>query len=268
MDYAKLQELMKQKKAALKQKQKTLKPENGTRRFVILPGWRKGEEHVIHHEFGMHFIKDAAGELKAIYPCLDATYGRPCPVCDGLSAAIRATTDDSMVKILEEAACGLKKQKFLLNVLALDSTDPDTPQILEVPKTVYGQIVDLMDGWGEAIFDPNEAQIISITRDGTGLLTKYNVQVSPKKHPIPKGVMTKLNNLDEYVAQENEEAARRAIGAINNVAGLLAAGSRDKPSTSDDEDDAALNAAMSKATKSIAAPAIDDDLDSLIEELG
>ncbi len=267
MDYAKLQELMKQKKAALKQKQKTLKPENGTRRFVILPGWRKGDEHIYFHEFGMHFIKDAAGELKAIYPCLDATYGRPCPVCDGVAAAIRATTDDSMVKILEEAACGLKKQKYLLNVLALDSTDPDVPQILEVPKTVYKEIVELMGGWSESIFDPNEAQIITISRDGTGLLTKYSVQVSPKKHPIPKGVMAKLNNLDDYVAQENEEAARRAIGAINNVAGLLPAGSRDKPSISDDEDDAALNTAMSKATKSI-TPAIDDDLDSLIEELG
>lgn len=274
MDASKLMELMKKKKQDLKQKAKTLKPNPGANRYVLLPGWRKGEEHIWFHDFGQHYIKNAAGEIQAVYPCLDKTYGNPCPICEGLSKAARMTTDDETVALLKEAASG---QSYLFNVLALDADDSATPQILEVRKTVFGQIVDLIEEWGAAVFDSEAPQIITVNREGKGLNTKYSVQISPKKHTLPKGVFAKLNNLDEYVRQENEEQRRRALNAINNVAGLLPAvpSGADKPRTSSstiDSDDAALrdmeaHHAAAASKPSAADIALDDELDDLLGEM-
>lgn len=269
MDATKLMALMKDKKAALKPKAKTLKPNPGANRYVVLPGWRKGDEHIYFHEFGQHFIKNEAGELQAVYLCLDATFGRPCPVCDGISKAMKMTDDDDTIKTLEEAVAGHKKQTYLLNVLALDSDDPNTPQILELKKSAFGQLVETVEEWGMALFDPTEPQVIVVNRDGKGLNTKYSVQISPKKQALPKGVMDKLNNLDEYVRQENEEQQRRALTAINSVVGLLpaAAPGADRPRTSastiDDGGAEARNAATA-ASPSRADIALDDELDDLL----
>jgi hypothetical protein len=274
MDATKLMQLMKDKKQSLKQKAKTLKPNPGANRYVLLPGWRKGEEYIWFHDFGQHYIKNAVGEIQAVYPCLDKTFGKPCPICEGLSKAARMTSDDETVKLLKEAASG---QSYLFNVLALDADDDTTPQILEVRKSVFGQIVDLIEEWGVAVFDPVAPQIITINRDGKGLNTKYTVQISPKKHTLPKGVLDKLNNLDEYVRQENEEQQRRALNAINSVAGLLPAVSSgaDKPRTgfgTIDNDDAALRDVEARHVVSASKPfaadiALDDELDDLLGEM-
>lgn len=276
MDATKLMELMKNKKQSLKQKAKTLKPNPGANRYVLLPGWRKGEEHVWFHDFGQHYVKNAAGEIQAVYVCADKTYGNPCPICEGLSKAIKMTSDDETVALLKEAASG---QSYLFNVLALDADDDATPQILEVRKSVFGQVVDLIEEWGAAVFDPEAPQIITINRDGKGLNTKYSVQISPKKHTLPKGVMSKLNNIDDYVRQENEEQQRRALSAINNVAGLLP--SKDTPATGStgsfadgkggrdaDADLRDLERREATVSKPSAADiALDDELDDLLGDL-
>ena len=276
MDVNKLMELMKQKKAALKQKSKTLKPNPGANRYIILPGWRKGEEHIFQHEFGQHFIKDEAGDLKAVYPCMDATFGKPCPVCDGIAKAIRMASDPDVVEKLEEAACGGKKQTYLVNVLALDSDDVATPQILELKKSAFGQLVEIVEEWFEGVFDPENPQIVIVNRDGKGLNTKYTVQISNKRSAMPKGALSKINNLDEYVAQENEESQRRALGVINSVAGLLPAGEgKDRPRTSAPEEDefgsiegdAHVVEKASKSKFSGGPIALDSELDDLLGEL-
>lgn len=273
MDATKLMELMKNKKQALKQKAKTLKPNPGANRYILLPGWRKGEEHIWFHDFGQHYVKNAAGEIQAVYVCADKTYGNPCPICEGLSKAIKMTSDDETVALLKEAASG---QSYLMNVLALDADDDATPQILEVRKSVFGQFVDLIEEWGAAMFDPETPQIVTVNREGKGLNTKYTVQISPKKHTLPKGVMSKLNNLDDYVRQENEEQQRRALSAINNVAGLLpsAPTGSDKPRTTalTDDSDAELRDLETKREAAVSKPsaadiALDDELDDFLGDL-
>ena len=140
---------------------------------------------------------------------------------------------------------------------------------------MFGQVVDLIEEWGAAVFDPEAPQIITINRDGKGLNTKYSVQISPKKHTLPKGVMSKLNNIDDYVRQENEEQQRRALSAINSVAGLLP--SKDTPATTtkmlagdggDDElRDLETKRAATAAKPAAADIALDDELDDLLGDL-
>jgi hypothetical protein len=265
MDTKKLLEMMKQKKAALKSKDKTIKPQPGSNRYILMPGWRKEEQHVWYHDFGQHYIKNAADEIQAVYPCNEAIYGKPCPICDGLNRAQHAAVDDETVELLKKAKAG---RSYLMNVLALDSEDPTTPQILEIRATAFGQLLDAVEEWAGTMFDPDEAQIFVITREGKGLNTKYSVQMSPKKQAVPKAAYAKLTDLDEYVAQESDEQKRKALSAINSVAGILA---NDRPSTTtaraaiahDDVEDAPVRA--KPAAKP--APDLGEELDDLLGDL-
>ena len=265
MDMKALLASIKDKKAALKTKDKTIKASPGSNRYVVLQGWRKGQENVFYHDFGQHFIKNEAGEIQAVYQCLDSTYGRPCPVCDGLNKAMKLSPDDATVEVLKEAKAS---HSYLLNVLALDSDTPDVPQILEVRPTVFKGLLDAAEEWAAAMFDSEEPQIVIVNREGKGMTTKYTVNVSGKKHVMPKGVLTKLNDLDEYVRQESEENQRKAITAINSVAGLIAAPSKDRPATSDESISASMDPTPAKATPT--APKdfpLDEELDSLLDSI-
>jgi hypothetical protein len=275
MDTSKLMSLMKQKKAALKPKEKTVKPRPGTNRIVVLGGWRKEDPETFFHEWGQHFIKNAAGEIQAVIPCAEATFGKPCAACEGLNKAMRVTTDDETVELLKGAK---SKQGFVLNVLDLDGPTKDEPVIYELGKSAFTQFVDLVEEWGAQIFDPATPQIVVIQRDGKGLNTKYAVQASPKKHTLPAGIQAKLHNLDEYVAQENEEQTRRALSAISSVAGLLSAPvgeDRDKPKTlaapeldGDDElREVEMRSAPVTGGASAASVALDSELDDLLGDL-
>jgi hypothetical protein len=272
MDTSKLMALMKQKKAALKPKEKTVKPRPGANRLVILGGWRKEDPETFFHEWGQHFIKNAAGEIQAVIPCNEATFGKPCQACAGLNSAMRVTTDDETVELLKQAK---SKQGFVLNVLDLDGPTKEDPVIYELGKSAFTQLVDTIEEWGPQMFDAETPQIVVIQRDGKGLNTKYSVQISPKKHALAAGTQAKLHNLDEYVAQENEEQTRRALSAISNVAGLLPApsvASRDKPSTPElDGDDELREVEMAhakvEAGPSAASVALSDELDDLLGDL-
>ncbi len=270
IDPAKLLATARSKQDAIKQRAKTIKPNPGANRYVLLPGWRSEEAHVFYHDFGQHFIKNEADEIQAIYPCLEKTYGRPCPVCQGLSVALKASPDEATTEVLKKAA---SSGSYLLNVLALDGDNAGTPQILEVRKTVFGQVLELMQDWGTAIFDTENPQIITINREGKGINTKYQVMISAKKHTMPANVFKQLNDLDDYVRQENEEQERRAIAAINGVAGLISSTPKTSAAamlgnSSKTADDVADARAAEASRPSAGQAALDAELDDLLGDLG
>lgn len=214
MDASKLMGLMKDKKAAMAKRDRTVKPHDGKNRIVLLPGWEAGNEHVYFHDFGQHYIKNAAGDIQAVYPCNDSTFGQPCAVCAALSDATRNAPDDATISLLGEAKAS---RRVLLNVLVLDGDKPNEPVIYEVAPTVFGAIVDLIEEWGIEAFKRE----IVIERSGKGLNTKYTAQISPKTVGVAPATLGKIHNLAEYVKQESEEQQRRAIGAIGAIGGRL-----------------------------------------------
>ena len=265
MDTTKLLEMLKQKKAALKSKEKTIKPQPGNNRYVLLPGWRKGEEYVWYHDFGQHYIKNAADEIQAVYPCNEAIFGKPCAVCEGLQRAQHSASDDETIELLKKAK---SSRRHLVNVLALDGEDPNTPQILELTTTTFTQLMDMVEDYAAQVFDPESPMVFTIKREGKALNTKYYIQTTPKTHDLPKGVLSKIPNLDEYVQMESDEQKRKAIAAINSVAGLLPAGS-DRPQTTAPRlaasDDIVEDAPARPAAKPTAALA--EELDDLLGDL-
>lgn len=279
-----LMEMLRQKKNAMSQSKKTIKPNAGRNRYRILPGWRDGDP-TFYHDFGQHFIKGTDNQIKAVYMCVDQTYGKPCPICEQVATGIRMSTDDVITNALQQAK---SSKRILMNVLALDSEQPDTPQVLEVGPSVFMGVLNLFDEWGADLIDLEKGQDIVIHREGTGVNTKYTVQVGAKSKPVSKAVMGKLNNLDEFVAQESEEVAKRAINALGTVAGVmpaLAAPRGDRASGGAgagdwadpagaidvDADEAALRSVETSrpaATPTPAAAATPSELDDILADLG
>lgn len=272
MNLTELLKKAKEKSETLKHRAKTIKPKAGENSYVLLRGWRKGEEEQFWHDFGLHFIKDETGALRTVYPCADKTYGEPCEVCKALSQASKEALNDEQIEVLKEATAN---QTYLLNVLSLNTGDDNnTPQILEVGKTVFGQLLDVLGEWGEEIFDDENPRIIKIIRDGVGINTKYNVQIGNKKHVLPSGVFDKLNNLDDYVKQESEEGMRKALNAIGGLTTTTKAIGTTATSSGlvinvdlDDEDDLPFSEASKEAEDISEGISLDAELDELLADV-
>lgn len=240
---ATLQELMAQKKAAIAQQSgrriPTVRPTAGTSRFRILPSWRGAADPIFYHDFGQHFIKDSKGKTMAVYVCVDKTFAKPCAVCDAISEGIFSATTDDDKKLLKEAnASG----RVLVNALQVDK-DVKTPVILELSPTTFDKCIDIYQANTDdenpdfnILTDISAGVDIIITRTGTGINTEYSVQPAIKGNkPVDASVLTRLNNLDEYVAQEYEQGLLKATSAVRAAIG--GAQAKALPSSKDAEFD-------------------------------
>lgn len=277
MDYNKFQEHMKQRRQEMKRFGKTTKFKPGKNRIRILHGWRVGEEHIWYHDFAQHFVKDAAGQLQAVYMCTHGTYKTPCGVCAAMNAANKLVHDDATQKVMEDAAAN---RVVLVNALMLDSSEPNTPVILELKKKLYDQIDGMFQQYGpELFFDLNKGHEIIVDRQGVNLNTTYTAM--PTMQPgaaIPEAVLTKLNNLDEYVAQQSEAKEKAAIAAVNSIVGLVAGhvpsttataalAGPSAPVTQPIGMGTATTAATAPAAPAVNQPSLDDSLDDLLSDI-
>lgn len=268
MDTAKLMALMAQKKQAMKRTERAAGFKPGKNRIRIAWGWRPGEEHVWYHDFGQHFIKDAADQIQAVYLCTDATYGKACAVCAAIKGAMRAATDDATSEIIAKSNAG---KSILVNAFHLDSDKPNDAQVTAIKPKLFAQLIEMLETNGpEAFFDPEKGHEIVVVRDGKGLNTTYSANMSIKPGtPISAAAMKTVTNLDDYVKQESEEQERRAIAAVNSVAGLLP--NETRPATSPSTLALPAGAAIGPAVSTIAAPAgglaLDSDIDDLLGDI-
>lgn len=213
----------KQQQLASRNRAKTAKIPDGRSRWRILPSWRGGGDDQFWHDFAAHYVKNAKGEMQAVYVCVDKTYGRPCEICDAVAHAVKHATDDATMELLAQAKAN---GRVLVNAIHLDGPNPTTVQILELAPTAFGMIVGIAAEYeeaGESIFDVTAGKDLVITREGAGKQTKYSVMPAAKTTPVGKDVLTKLHNLDDYVKQESSEQHLRAINAVRNVSGALPA---------------------------------------------
>lgn len=217
--------LLKDKKQQLdsRNRAKTAKIPDGRSRWRILPSWRGGGDQQFWHDFASHYIKNAKGEMQAVYVCVDKTYGRPCEICDTVAHAIKHATDDATLELLTQAKAN---GRVLVNAIHLDGPKSGEVQILELAPTAFGMIVGIAAEYeeaGESIFDISAGKDLVIERSGAGKQTKYSVMPAAKTSPVPRDVMTKLHNLDDYVRQESAEQQTRALNAVRVAAGALPA---------------------------------------------
>lgn len=230
----KRQEAARAQKAAIQEKmgrrERTTRIPDGRSRWRVLPSWRGADDINIAHAFGQHFVKDAAGDLKAVHMCLDKTYGKYCPICNALQIAIKNSNDETQ-KILEESKSG---SRFLLNAYQVVKDKTPEVVILETPPSVFEMINDLIDQKaddqevededGNLVTEPGVDMLdvkkgfdIIITKSGKGLNTKYTVLPASTPTRVPPALLENLNDLDAYVKQEHAETELKALNVLERV---------------------------------------------------
>lgn len=204
------------KKTSQSNKERTAKPQDGKSVWRILPGWDEKNPFQFYHDYGQHFIKDLGGKLKYVIGCPDMTFGQPCDVCDMLRDAMQeAPTDEIRDKIKESTS----KQRYLMN--AINDKEPNKVVILEVGTMLFGQILETLGEYPN-LFDPVKGQDIVITREGTGLNTKYSMtpRSAERSMKVPKSALMQLNNLTDYVTEDFEAKKVKAFAAIGAFTGI------------------------------------------------
>lgn len=255
--------------AAKKMRQNTLKPAAGDHKYRILPSWRGGDDRQFWHDFGMHFIKtpNSGDKPEAVYICAEKTYGKPCEVCEAIKKSISVCDDDKMTEQLKKAGSA---QRYLMNVLHLTGPEPKKVQIMEVGQGVFEDICNLIGEYGD-ITDLENGIDVKIKREGSGLDTSYSVLPAAKSQTVDKAVLKDLQNLDQFVAQENPAGQNKALAAVGGIIGILppasskpAVGSSSRAALADmsDADDADY-APVTPGKSASATTVSDDDLDEL-----
>ena len=219
------QDVLKKKRQELNEKNrpKAEKLRDGRNRYRLLPGWRKNGDPTFDHSFGQHFIKDASGAITAVYLCTSHTFGQSCQVCDAIRSGLRSKPDSATEELLKEA--GASKQ-ILVNMLHRDGKEPNKPMVFGLPASVYEDMFKIIEQyWEDGInaLDLDNGIDFIIERTGSGIGTRYSVMVAPKSSPVSKDVVERLVDLDEYVKQESDQGLAKALAAMSNVSGLLAA---------------------------------------------
>lgn len=214
------------KNKAQQGKQRTVKPKPGKSVWRILTGWNKSEPHLFFHAYGQHFIKDANGKVKAVVGCQDKSFDMPCEVCAAINDAMRNCESDAMRNKIGESR---STQRFLMNAIDVD-TDPTKVVILEVGSGLFNDILANI-GEDHSIIDKDEGRDIVITRDGTGLNTRYSLAVRGKDKSIsvPESAYMEMYDLHEYVNEDFEASQNKALAVLGiankaPIAGSAASG--------------------------------------------
>ena len=121
-------------------------------------------------EFGAHYIKGVDGKVASFYPCDDVIYQKPCPVCQALAQASRATHDEGTLEQIKQ--CRANKQ-YLVNAIVIGENNND-PVVFSLSKTAFEQLINVIGSWAPAVFEPTKPQVIQIDRSGTGFDTKVS----------------------------------------------------------------------------------------------
>lgn len=175
------------------------------------------------------------------WTCVSKTFGKPCKICEGLQEMAAAGVDISKFEAT--------RRQFYMNVIVMhdpryqasiqagkspeqsEGVAPGTHVLMKTPKTIYdwviSQITNPMVG---DITSLTQGIDVYITKEGSGLNTKYTPTLSPNgRTPVPQEYLSKIESLynideifstgfDDNLIAELVNHLKKSAGAIaNNV---------------------------------------------------
>lgn len=230
-------------------------------------------------DLGVHWIKPEKGAKPiAVVGCHDHVHGTPCPVCTMIEKCMKSAVDDESLGIYKDMKT--KKSVLVAALIRSGEDKSDDPVILELTPTTFGNILSMIETYADDygnVLDPKTGMDFTIERKGKGLDTEYTVMPNPKSDPVPKGVLEKMPDLDEFIEKEffrGEET--KALSALSQMSGLTSPGLpgaarpslltkpvEEEPAVSEfDEPTPPVKAARPAAAPKAAAKPKDDDFGS------
>lgn len=243
---------------------RTIKPKEGRNVFRILgvnpaKPMKRAAEMPVPNQFwrdlGVHWIKPSENAKPiAVVGAPDIVYDMPNPMAIAIDAAVAAALDEESKELYESWRA---RRSVLVNVIDIQDSANQDPQILELTGTTWGAILDIYTEWGAAgkdITDPTDGINLVITRTGKGLNTNYTVQPAPTSAPLSPAILNKVTDLDEFIESnffkgEETKALNFIAQTTGTVAPLLA------PATARTPTAALVSPAASVAPEIVATPA-------------
>jgi len=207
------------------------KLKEGKTQLRILPGWREDDD-TFFHDFGMHFVKDAKGDLKGVHVCPRATYDEECPTCNAIGDAFgyvresmgEINDSDDSVKALKKANAG---NRILLNVVVRgDKRSDDSVEVIDIPRSLFeNDIISLFEEYGEQIIATEDGLDITVNATGSGFDRKYTVMpTSPKNNvkDVTKEQLEARKDIDKWIKAQNweQERVNKAIATVGSIVGI------------------------------------------------
>lgn len=199
-----------------------LQSERNLVRFMLAPGAEEAEQ-----VWGQHFVKDTAGNLKAIYICTATMFDEPCPVCEAISAGAAATGNEELLEAYKEARAS---RRILVNALYLKGGKHDnpesTPVVLELPCKVWDMVMTTALEYAKEdmdIFSAGEGINFIIEKSGSGKATTYKVTPAPKSTKIDPELVNKCKDLAEFARQESSADRDKAVTSVRVIGGYYTA---------------------------------------------
>lgn len=166
----------------------------------ILPPWDpSGRVALPVYMHPIEYKGEGMSYAKYNWTCVNRTFNKTCPICEGLS-----NLSESGVDISNWEA---NRRQFYFNALVMhdptynaqknSGTAPGTHVLLRAPKTFYDWIISQITNPMIGDITNIETGIdVYITKEGTGLGTTYSMTLSPNgRTPIPKEYLEKITDL-------------------------------------------------------------------------
>jgi len=127
-------------------------------------------------DVGAHYVKSR----NRPFTCRQFTIGEPCPICELVNDLYNAGDADSK----ELASQLLRRKSYWMNIIDR-SNEEAGPQIYTPGAMVFKAVAGLVGDpdYGD-IYDEYDGMDIIVTRTGTGLETRYDVNARPKRTPL------------------------------------------------------------------------------------
>lgn len=195
---------------------------SGMSSIRILPPWDPtGRVALPVFMHPIEYQEEGSKYKKYNWTCVNKTFGKKCPICEGLEGLAAAGVDISNWEA--------NRRQYYFNAIVMhdptydgkqNGTAPGTHVLLKTPKTFYDWVISQITNpmIGDITSVTNGIDIF-VTKEGTGLGTTYNMTLSPNgRTPIPQEYLDKITdlyNLDDIFSAGFEQ--KQIDGLVNHL---------------------------------------------------
>lgn len=203
---------------------------SGMSSIRILPPWDPtGRVALPVYMHPIEYKGEGMSYTKYNWTCVNKTFNKPCPICEGLANLSAAGVDTSNWEA--------NRRQFYFNAIVMHDptfdqkgkgTAPGTHVCLKAPKTFYdwviAQITNPMIG---DITSVTNGIDIYVTKEGSGLGTTYNMTLSPNgRTAVPQEYLDKITDLynldDIFSAGFDQKQIDDLVNHLKKSAGVMA----------------------------------------------
>ena len=196
----------------------------------ILPPWDPtGRVALPVYMHPIEYKGEGMTYTKYNWTCVNKTFNKPCPICEGLNELAASGVDISNWEA--------NRRQFYFNAIVMHDPTynqaqskgvaPGTHVLLKAPKTFYdwviAQITNPMIGDITSITNGLD---VYVTKEGSGLGTTYNMTLSPNgRAPIPPEYLEKITDLynldDVFSAGFDQKQIDDLVNSLKKSAGVM-----------------------------------------------